>query len=140
MQPKIDLIVCADINVHYLNDSVRVSWLSALPNSCNLFRKGYFSSTIGKESVSAVANIFIGSYKFDNYRIFPLDNGLVDHDAQLIIINIPLIQSLDCQTYFRRKINTYTIADFQIKLSYETWDSVFEGDEVNKIFNSFLNT
>ena len=64
----------------------------------------------------------------------------MDHDAQLIIINIPLIQSLDCQTYFRRKINTYTIVDFQIKLSYETWGSVFEGDEVNKILNSFLNT
>jgi hypothetical protein len=25
-------------------------------------------------------------------------------------------------------------------LSYETWDTVFEGDDVNKISNSFLNT
>jgi hypothetical protein len=33
-----------------------------------------------------------------------------------------------------------TLADFQIKLSYETWDSVFNGEDVNVIFNSFLNT
>jgi len=59
------------------------------------------------------------------------------HDAQLITINIPLNQSQDHQTYFRIKINKYTIADFRFKLSYETWDSVFGGDDKNKIFNSF---
>jgi hypothetical protein len=62
--------------------------------------------------------------------MFPLNNKPVDHDVQLITINIPLNQSLDCQTYFKRKISTYTIADFQIKLSCETRDSVFEGDAV----------
>lgn len=82
---------------------------------------------------------FIDSSKFDNYKIFPLNNRSADHDVQLITINIPLNQSLDYNTYFKRKINTYTIADFQIKLSYETWDSVFEGDAVHKMFNYFLN-
>jgi hypothetical protein len=59
------------------------------------------------------------------------------HDARLITISIPLNQSQDRQPYFRIKINKYTIADFQFKLSYETWDSLFEGDDKSKIFNSF---
>ena len=41
--------------------------------------------------------------------------------------------------YFKRNINQYTIADFLLELSYEAWDSVFEGIDVNIIFNSFLN-
>ena len=41
--------------------------------------------------------------------------------------------------YFKININQYTIADFLLKLSYETWDSVFEGNDINIIFNSFLN-
>jgi len=32
----------------------------------------------------------------------------------------------------------YTVVDFQIKLSYETWESV-ESDDVNTVFN-FFNT
>lgn len=81
--------------------------------------------------------IFFYISKFYNYRIFPLNNRSAVHDVQLITINIPLNQSLDYQTNFKREINTYTIADFQIKLSYETWDSFFEGDAVHKMFNSF---
>ena len=41
--------------------------------------------------------------------------------------------------YFKRNIN-YTITDFLLTLSYETWESVFEDNYVNTIFNSFLNT
>ena len=46
----------------------------------------------------------------------------------------------ECYTYTKRKINKYTIADFQCNLSYETWEQVFDGNDVNVIFNSFLNT
>jgi hypothetical protein len=42
-------------------------------------------------------------------------------------------------TDIKRKINKYTIAHFQWKLSHETWEQVFNGKDVNKIFNSFLN-
>jgi hypothetical protein len=39
-----------------------------------------------------------------------------------------------------RKINEYTINDFLLKLSYETWDTVFSTDNVNDMVNSFLDT
>ena len=41
---------------------------------------------------------------------------------------------------YKRNINQYTITDFLFKLSHETWTSVFEGDDVNTVFNAFLNT
>jgi hypothetical protein len=40
---------------------------------------------------------------------------------------------------FKIEINKYTIADFQMKLSHKAWKPVFEGNDVNKIFNSFLH-
>ena len=39
-----------------------------------------------------------------------------------------------------RKINKYTIKDFLNKLSYETWDTIFSIDDVNNMFNSFLDS
>jgi hypothetical protein len=33
-----------------------------------------------------------------------------------------------------------TINDFLLKLSYETWDAVFSTDNVNDMFNSFLDS
>jgi hypothetical protein len=70
-------------------------------------------------------------------------NGLSDHDAQIIKLNLNTLynnKSHEYQTYFKRNINKYTIAEFQNSLRYESWDQVFEGTDVNIIFNSFLNT
>jgi hypothetical protein len=39
-----------------------------------------------------------------------------------------------------RKINEHTINDFLLKLSYETWDTVFSTDNVKEMFNSFLDS
>jgi hypothetical protein len=65
-------------------------------------------------------------------------NGLSDHDTQLLILNKGQKKEKECHTYIKRKINNYTI-DFQLKLSHETWEPVFDGNDVNQIFNSFLN-
>jgi hypothetical protein len=47
---------------------------------------------------------------------------------------------MNIKLILQEKLYKYTVADFQINLSYETWDPVFNGDDVNIIFNSFLNT
>jgi hypothetical protein len=39
-----------------------------------------------------------------------------------------------------RIINESSILDFQINLSYELWDDVFIGSDVDTIFNKYLNT
>ena len=71
--------------------------------------------------------------------LYPLINGLSDHDVQLLILIKGQKREKECHTYIKRNINNYTTADFQLKLSNETWETVFDGNDVNKIFNSFLN-
>ena len=39
-----------------------------------------------------------------------------------------------------RKVEDYKIAIFLNKLSFENWESIFFSDEVNTMFNSFLDT
>jgi hypothetical protein len=39
----------------------------------------------------------------------------------------------------KRLINNDTIANFQLQLSQETWESVFDENDVNKSYNLFLN-
>jgi len=75
-----------------------------------------------------------------NYELYPLINGLSDHDAEMLILNKGQKKEKECYTYTKRKINKYTIADFQLNLRYEMWEQVFDGNVVNEIFNSFLNT
>ena len=58
----------------------------------------------------------------------------------MLILNKGQKKEKECYTYTKRKINKYTIADFQSNLSYETWEHVFDGYDVNEIFNTFLNT
>jgi hypothetical protein len=39
-----------------------------------------------------------------------------------------------------RSIDQVAIQDFQYKLSFETWDSVCNTSDINKVYNSFLNS
>jgi hypothetical protein len=39
-----------------------------------------------------------------------------------------------------RKIDKYTVVDFVTKLSYETWDTVFDSSVTDSKFNCFLHT
>jgi len=96
-----------------------------------------FPTRTYKNSISAIDNIFIDTTKVDTYEVIPVINWLSDHDAQIINLNtLYNNKSHGYQTYFRWNINKYTMAEFQNSLSYESWDQVFDGDDVNKIFNS----
>jgi hypothetical protein len=75
--------------------------------------------------------------KMNDYDIIPLINGPSDQDAQLIILNYIQNQPYEHQSCFKRNINKYTTEDLQIKLSFETWGSVFNGNDVIVIFNFF---
>jgi hypothetical protein len=70
----------------------------------------------------------------------PIINGLSDHDVQLLIIitSHPHVRIHNFK--MTRNINKYTVYDFIANLSYESWDSVFSGKDVNTMYNSFLNT
>jgi hypothetical protein len=74
-----------------------------------------------------------------NYLIRPIINGLSDHDAQSITL-YSFNMSPPTKKKLIRNINEHTINDFFIKLSYENWDAIFSTDDVNEMFNSFLDS
>jgi len=81
-----------------------------------------------------MVNIFLDISKHDNYKVQPLHNGLLDYEAQLLTTDIALDHFKNYQTVIQRQIKKWTIADFQLQLSYESWDALFEGDDVNQVF------
>ena len=76
---------------------------------------------------------------FESYMITPTLNGLSDHDAQLLMINTDYTHIPIQESKILRKINNYTISDFFNKLSKESWDIIFNSDDVNSMFNTCLN-
>jgi hypothetical protein len=106
---KVHLIICGDFNINYLKDSD--SETNALLNLYNLFSTVSFPTSIEKDYISVIDNIFIDTSKLENCKIFPLNNALLVHNVQLIM-NISLDRFQNHQTYFKRKINKSTIADF----------------------------
>jgi hypothetical protein len=74
------------------------------------------------------------------YKVRPLHNGLSDYEAQLLALDLTVCYTKHYPIIYQQLINKDTIVNFQVQLSYETWDIVFDGEDVNQIFNSFLNT
>jgi hypothetical protein len=135
---KCDYIICGDFNINYLqNDSNRYK-LHTLLMSYNLTSIVDFPTRIDKEASSIIDNIFVDKSNFDNYTIMLSINGLLDHDAQLLMISITHKKVQKKSYYYKRKINSHTIADFQLKLSYENWDSIFRGEDVNRLLITFI--
>ena len=71
----------------------------------------------------------------EGYLVIPF---LSDHGAQILMIKISFQIQSD-RLKIVRKVDKYTIMDFIYKLSNESWDSIFHGNYVNIMFNSFLN-
>jgi len=83
----------------------------------------------------AVDSIFIDTSKFPNYIVSPLPTDFSDHDAQLIVWSDIDIKIQNPEFKIIRRVDTYSILDFQYKLSFETWDSIFDGNYINSLFN-----
>jgi len=141
---KVDLklIICGDINIDYLTDNDKKRHLDAVLLTYNLSAIVHFPTRSQGYFSTAIDNIFSDTYKFINYTVSPLHNGLSDHDAQLLIINDVNPQLQNHHIYTIRNINYYSIEEFKTRLSYESWESVFGyngNKEVDILFNLFLN-
>ena len=114
---KYKIVICGDINVNYLlNDNRRSQLDAVLLHSYNLMGIVEFSTRFGTNSQTAIDNIYIDTSTFREYKLYPLINGLSDHDAQYLITDNAEIKVEECHTYFKRKINKYTIADFPTEI------------------------
>ena len=86
---KVDLqfVICGNINTDYLTHNDKKRQLDAVLLTYNLSTKVYFPTRSQGYSNTAIDNIFIDTYKFINFGVSPLHNGLLDHNAQVLKIN-----------------------------------------------------
>jgi len=136
------LIICGDININYLVDSEKKKQLDAVLLSYNLFAIIDFPTRSQFQTSTIIDNTFIDTYKFTNYTVHPLHNGLSDHNAQLLKINEINLKQQNRPPGTIRNINKFSIEDFKIRLSYESWNNIFDNNEstdVDTLFNLFLN-
>jgi hypothetical protein len=84
---KYNTVICDDVNVHYLIDNNQRSQLGAVLHSYNLTGIVEFPTRFGLNSQTAIDNVFINTSTITKYDLYPLINGLSDHDTQLLILN-----------------------------------------------------
>jgi hypothetical protein len=121
---NIKFIICGEINIDCLAVSDKKRQLDAMLLTYNLSPIVHLPTRTQNQSSTAIDNTFIDIYKFINYTVFPLHNGLSDHDAQLLIIKDVNLQLQIHHIHTPRNINKYSIEEFKIRLSYECWDSI----------------
>ena len=137
---SLELITCGDFNVNFLENTTYKQLLNSLLATYGLYSKIQFPTRITNSSASTIDNIFINTVKFSDFIVHPLINGMSDHDAQIIVLHDIIIQNESKYFCFTRKFNKSLVLDFNIKLMYEPWDSIFSYNDVNLSFNNFLNT
>ncbi|PNF30487.1 hypothetical protein B7P43_G10883 [Cryptotermes secundus] len=136
----VDFVICGDFNINVLVDSERKRQLVALLQTYNLTSVVKFPTRVQHGSVTSIDNFFIDITKAGNYSIKPIINGLSDHDAQVVIFHSFNFRPSIKKSIMMRKITDLAVNDFLLKLSHEAWDTVFSTDNVNGMFNSFLDT
>jgi hypothetical protein len=119
-------------------ESDRKKQLNNLLHSFNLTSIITIPTRVQNKSVT-IDNIFIDPSRFEEYSVTPISNGLSDHDAQLLTIRQIVSPNLGRNLITTRKFDNYSISEFIDKLSNESWDNIFYNEDINVMFNSFLN-
>jgi len=83
-KPNIEIIICGDININYLDENCLKWQLDALLATYNLISTVQFLTRSLNGSISTIDNIFIDKSHKGKYTLYPVINGLSDHDGQII--------------------------------------------------------
>jgi len=137
--PSLGIIICGDININYLVVNEQRKQLDNLLLLYNLVGVVDFPTRLTNTSTTAIDNVFIDVSGFHDYVVTPFPNGVSDHDAQILAFRA-LYPGQSPGTKFVRKVDQQTISDLTLALSNESWSNIFNTDDVNLMYNSFLNT
>jgi hypothetical protein len=113
----LNIIICGDFNIKYLENSNNKLQLDSLLASYNLHSVADFPTRITNSSCTAI-DIFINKHINIGYSIRSCPNGLSDHDAQILSLSNIIIQKPPANHLTRRIINDSTKLEFQINLSW----------------------
>jgi endonuclease/exonuclease/phosphatase family metal-dependent hydrolase len=103
----LDIILCGDFNINYLNDNQNKQALNSSLTSYSLYSIIDFPMRIHNNSNTMIDNIFINKFKNENYSVSSLINGLSDHDAQVLsLFNIIVPDGRNEFYSYRKLVNT----------------------------------
>jgi hypothetical protein len=134
----VELLICGNININYLIESNTKKQPDSMMNKYNLIQIVNFPTRTSNDKETQIDNMFLDSMRLNCYSVYPMENGLSDHNAQIFILNklqIPL-RKINPKRKIRL-INPETTAKFQMLLNEEAWDSVYNTDNINSMFNCF---
>ena len=134
------LTVCGDFNVNFNDDTPHRRSLISLLATFGLYGTVEFHTRIHNKSITTIDNIFVNSIKQKRINVYPWINGLSDHDAQFIILHDIKIRTAKQKFYTFRNFNKTAVTNFNLQLSYESWEEVLLCNDVNSSFNKYLNT
>jgi hypothetical protein len=138
-KPKVELSIFGDINTDYLIKKK----IASLLTTYSLSHTVNFATRIQNNSNSTTDNILVGNSRISLFSVFPIINGLLDHNAYILTIKNIYMQQWTNFLWSNeptRLIDNETITKFQTLLKIETWEPVYIGTDSNHMFNSFLST
>jgi hypothetical protein len=80
-KPPYKFTLCGDFNINYLLDSCRKNQLTLLLDTYNLSHKSCFHTRFLGGKWSTLDNIFVDNARLGYFTVFPIVNGLSDHDG-----------------------------------------------------------
>ena len=92
----LNIIICGDFNINYLENSNNKLQLDSLLASYNLHSVVDFPTRVTNSSCTAIDNIFINKHINMGFSIQSCPIGLSDHDAQILTLNVIQIQKHPC--------------------------------------------
>ena len=107
-----DIILCGDFNINYHINSTLKQSLDSLITSYGLSSIVTFPTRIQRNSCTIIDNtirIFINTFKFNNFSVYPTINRLSDHDAQCLILHDILKYKLNANALFNRKFYKFQL-------------------------------
>jgi hypothetical protein len=81
-KPKMEFLLCGNLNVNYLSDSNCTHQISILLQSYNMAHSADFPTRTHKTSSTANDGILVDYTRINSFKISPLINGLSDHDVK----------------------------------------------------------
>jgi hypothetical protein len=137
-QPSVTFLICGDLNTNVLVESLVEQKLKTKMKTFNLIPVVNIPTRIYNNKGTLIDSIFFENMKYNCILLYPLENGLSNHNAQILILeNIKIPLQKPAHKNKIRVTDDQTIAKFQVLLKEEMWDTVYNADNVNRMFNNF---
>jgi hypothetical protein len=111
--------------------------LQLVLDTYNLDQIIHFPTRTSIKSISLIGNFFLDRNGDKNFLVYPVINGLSDHDGQILTLNNLQVIKQIRHKYTYREINKEIITKFQISLRNENWEEVYDHENVNSKGKAF---